>query len=106
LGAGGVVRNYEGDWVADISHYDVGGNALLAELRAIQMGLKFCRNKGYNNIVCKNDCLEVVELFNAGRDNTLHVYAIDILHIQDVRHEIDSITYLHWYMILGNKIYL
>jgi hypothetical protein len=57
---------------------------LLAELRAIQMKLEFCRRKDYNNIVCNSDYLEAVELFNVGRDNTLHVYVIDILHIRDV----------------------
>jgi hypothetical protein len=35
------VRNHEDDWVADISHYDVGGNVLLAELCYIQMRLDF-----------------------------------------------------------------
>jgi hypothetical protein len=32
-------------WVADFSHYEVGGDALLVELRAIRMELEFCRNK-------------------------------------------------------------
>jgi hypothetical protein len=41
LGPGGVVRNHEDDWVADISHYDVNGNVLLAELCVIQMRLDF-----------------------------------------------------------------
>jgi hypothetical protein len=64
------------------------------------MKLEFCRNKGHNNIVCDNDCLEVVELVNAGRDrmidnNTLHVYATYILHIINDIHETDSTTLAH-----------
>jgi hypothetical protein len=46
-----------------------------------------------NNIVCENDCLEVVELVNAGRDNnTLHVYATYILHIIDDLHKAVSLA--------------
>ncbi|KEH19689.1 hypothetical protein MTR_8g466640 [Medicago truncatula] len=55
-GAGGVVRNYDRDWITEFSHYEVGGGALLAELRAIQKGLDFCSNKGYVNIICESDC--------------------------------------------------
>ena len=35
LGAGGVVPNHDGDWIANFSHYEVGGDVLLAELRVI-----------------------------------------------------------------------
>jgi hypothetical protein len=67
LGTSVVVRNNESNWVVDFSHYKVGGEALLVELYVIQMRLEFCRNKSYNNIVCENDYLEVVELVNVGR---------------------------------------
>ena len=45
LGAGSVVRNHNGDWITGFSHYEDGGDALLAELRVIQTGLDFCRKK-------------------------------------------------------------
>jgi len=45
LGAGGVVRNHGGDWITGFSHYEVGGDALLDELRAIEIGLDFCSKK-------------------------------------------------------------
>jgi hypothetical protein len=35
LGAGGVIRNHEGEWIAGFSHYEVGVDALLAELSAL-----------------------------------------------------------------------
>jgi hypothetical protein len=68
---------------------------LLAKSCAIQIVLEFCRNKGYKNIVCESHCLEVVELFNAGWDNTLHVYASDIFYVIDVPHETDSTSLIH-----------
>ena len=95
LGAGVVVRNHDGDWIADFSHYEAGGDALLAELRAIQIGLNFCSLKGYANIICESDCLEAVDLLIAGCDHSLHTYAIDILHIKDALQENGNTTLVH-----------
>ena len=86
LGAGGVVRNHDEDWIADFFHYEAGGNALLAELRATQIGLDFCSKKGYVHIICESDCFEAVDLIIVGHDNALHIYAPDILHIKDALH--------------------
>ncbi|KEH36868.1 hypothetical protein MTR_2g023410 [Medicago truncatula] len=80
LGAGGVVRNHDGDWIAGFSHYEVGGDALLAELRVIQ----------------------IVDLITAGCDHTLHTYVTDVLHIRDALHENGNTQ--QWFMFLGNKI--
>jgi hypothetical protein len=57
---GGVVRNHKGDWMADFSHYEVEGDVFLVELCIIhiKIGLEFCRDKGYNNIVCEKNCIE------------------------------------------------
>ena len=45
LGAGGVVLNHDEDWKTGFSHCEVGGYALLTELRAIQISLDFCSKK-------------------------------------------------------------
>jgi len=50
LGAGGVVRNHDGDWIAGFSHYEVGGDVILAELRVIQIGLDFCSKKDMSTL--------------------------------------------------------
>ena len=68
LGVGGVTRNHDRDWIAGFSHYEAGGGGLLAELRAIQIGLDFCSKKGYVNIICESDCLDAVDLINDGHD--------------------------------------
>jgi len=95
LGAGGGVLNHDEDLIVGFSRFEVEGDVLLAELRAIQMGLDFCRNKGYNNIICESDCLEAIELFVVGRDHTLDTYVTDILHIRDILHENDNTTLVH-----------
>ena len=95
LGADGIVRNHDGDWIAGFSHYEVGGDALLVELLAIQIGLEFCSKKGYVNIIRESNCLEAIDLIIAGCDHTLHTYATDILHIRDVLHENGNTTLAH-----------
>ena len=60
----------------------------------------FVVKKGYVNIICESDCLEVVDLIIDGHDHTLHTYATDILHIRDVLHENENATLVH---VLGNK---
>ncbi|XP_024628672.1 uncharacterized protein [Medicago truncatula] len=94
-GVGGVVLNHDGDWITGFSHYEVEGDALLAELRAILICLNFCSRKGYVNIICKSDCFEVVDLIIDGHDHTLHTYATHILHIRDVLHENEKTTLVH-----------
>ena len=89
LGAGDVVCNHDGDWIAGL------GDALLAELRVIQIGLDFCSRKGYVNIICESDWLEAVDLIIASRDHTLHTYATDILHIRDALHGNENTTLVH-----------
>jgi len=39
--------------------------------------------------------LEAIDLIIAGRDHTLHTYAIDILHIRDALHANGNITLEH-----------
>jgi hypothetical protein len=51
FGVGAGVPDHDGDWIASFSLFEVEGDVLLAELRAIQMDLDFCCNKGYNNIM-------------------------------------------------------
>lgn len=67
-GVGGVVRNHDGDWIAGFFHYEDGGDALLAELRAIQIALDFCSKKCYVNVICESDCLEAVDPIIDGHD--------------------------------------
>jgi len=47
LDTGGVVCNHGGGWIVGFSYYEVGGDALLAELCAIQMSLDFCHKDYY-----------------------------------------------------------
>lgn len=74
LGASSVVYGANCNWITSFTHFEDGGDALLAELRAILMGLKLCYDIGYKAIVCECDCLEAVSLVNSRDDHSLHCY--------------------------------
>jgi len=95
LRVGVVILKHHEYWISEFSHYEVGGDALLAELRDIHIGLDLCQERGYNNINCVIDCLETVELFVASRDHTSHTYAPNILHLRDVLHKNGNTTLVH-----------
>ena len=95
LGAGGVIRNHEGEWVAGFSHYEVGGDALLAELHAIQIGIDICHNRGYTNVICESDCLETVKIFISSSSHNLHVHASTILQISEALQQEENYTLVH-----------
>lgn len=40
LGTGGVVCGHDGNWITRFTYFENGGNALLAELCAIQLGIE------------------------------------------------------------------
>jgi len=95
LGTGGVIRNHEGEWIAGFSHYEVGGDALLVELRAIQIGIDICHNRSYTNVICESDCLEVVKIFIGSSSHNLHVHASTILQIFEALQQEDNYILVH-----------
>jgi hypothetical protein len=86
LGAGGVLRGHEGNWIAGFTHFGNGGDALLAELRAIQLGIATCYDLGYTHFICESDCLEAIDLILNVTNASLHVYASVLLEISDALH--------------------
>jgi hypothetical protein len=88
--------NVDGSFLEDsLCHYEVGGDALLAELRAIQIGIDICHNRGYTNVICESDCLEAVKIFIGSGSHNLHVHASTILHISDALQQEENYTLVH-----------
>jgi len=100
LGVGGVVHNHDGDWIAGFSYYKAEGDALLTELRVIQIGLDFCSKKGYVNIICESDCLEAVDLIIVGRDHMLHIRLLTSFTLEMFYMEMEI---QHWCIFLEKK---
>jgi hypothetical protein len=64
-------------------------SSLFVELGAIQLGITTCNDLSYTNIICENDCLEVVDLIHNLEKASLHLYASVLLEISNVRSAID-----------------
>jgi len=86
LGAGGVICGHDGGWIAGFTHFENGGDALMPEPRAIQLGIATCYDLGYTSIICESDCLEAVNLIHNLENASLHVYASLLLEISDALH--------------------
>ena len=61
-GAGGVIRNDRGEWVAGFSAYLGHCTTMAAELKALQRGLNCARQLGVNRLEVRVDSKIVVEL--------------------------------------------
>ncbi|XP_057453395.1 uncharacterized protein LOC130745238 [Lotus japonicus] len=49
MGSGGLIRNHQGHWVCGFHSYLAGGSVLLAEARALKLGLQIAREQGICN---------------------------------------------------------
>nr|KYP44950.1 Putative ribonuclease H protein At1g65750 family [Cajanus cajan] len=63
MGMGGVIRDWAGMWRGGFSHGVLHGDALRAELLALEEGLVFCWDGGFRMVTCECDCLGAVKLF-------------------------------------------
>lgn len=89
---GGILWNHTGDWDVGFSYSQDGGDALLAELMAIERGLELCFSDGFSKIVCESDFLEGVNLFPMESTHVLYSYASIILKIADALQRSRSIS--------------
>jgi hypothetical protein len=86
LDAGGVFCGHDGNWITGFTHFINGGDALLAKFHAIQLGIATCYDLGYTHFICKNDCLEAIDLIFNVTNVSLHVYVYVLLEISDALH--------------------
>jgi len=95
LGAGGVLRGHDGNWIAGFAHFANGGDALLVELRVIQLGIATCYDLGYTHFICESDCLKAIDLILNVTNVNLHVYAYVLLEIKNaLHHEIVNLVHI------------
>jgi len=73
LGVGRVIRGHDGSWITRFTHFENDGDALLVELRAIQLGIATCYDFVYTNIICESGYLEAVNLIHNFENASLHV---------------------------------
>nr|KYP63921.1 Putative ribonuclease H protein At1g65750 family [Cajanus cajan] len=63
MGMGGAIRDWTGMWRGGFSRGALHGDALRAELLALEDGLSFCWEGGFRQVSCECDCLGAVMLF-------------------------------------------
>jgi len=83
LGAGGVYRGHDGNWIVGFTYFANGGDALLTELLAIQLGIATCYAIRCTNFICESDCLEAINLILNMTNVSLQVYVFVLLEISD-----------------------
>ncbi|KAF1862473.1 hypothetical protein Lal_00046569 [Lupinus albus] len=64
MGGGGVLQDHEGKWLSGLSANFGVGSLILAELMAMDQGLKLTRNLGCKQIILECDCLEAVQIIS------------------------------------------
>lgn len=62
IAAGGIIRDENGNWICGYSKFLGFGNALLAELWGIHIGLSICIDRGLHNILVESDSQLAVNL--------------------------------------------
>jgi len=71
-----------------------GGDALMAKLHAIQLGIATCYDLGHTSVICESDCLEAVNLIHNLENASLHEYASVLLEILDALHH-ETVNLVH-----------
>jgi hypothetical protein len=61
------------NWIVGFTPFVNGGDALLAELHAIQHEIATCYDLGYTHFICESDCLEAIDLILNVTNVSLHL---------------------------------
>ncbi|KAF7813020.1 reverse transcriptase [Senna tora] len=71
LGSGGIIRDDKGNHIISFSHYHGTGNVIIAELWALQLGIKLGVNLGLQKLEIESDSNAVIHLMeNQNLPNT------------------------------------
>src|ERR1044072_9484916 len=78
MGAGGLLRDHGGHWVAGFASHKPGCNPLLAEAEALHKGLMLAWRKGFRVVHCEVDSQELI---NKLQDHTVRRFMPILEHI-------------------------
>ena len=62
MGAGGLLHDHQGRWLAGFATHRPYGNALQAEALALHLGLQLAWSRGFREVLCEVDCKELITL--------------------------------------------
>ncbi|KAK7259161.1 hypothetical protein RIF29_24760 [Crotalaria pallida] len=82
-GYGGLLRDINGSWLCGFAgQYGVSNNIHM-EILAIFYGLEVAWNRGYRDVECRSNCLEVLHLIEDGCTQ-FHAYATIIFGVKEL----------------------
>lgn len=93
-GAGGVIRNWSGDWIKGFTHHISEGEVLQAELWGIFIGLKLAADLCIKKLEVESDSAVAVNLINSV-DHDLHPMATIIGNCRFLMQLFDSCHLSH-----------
>jgi ribonuclease HI len=100
-GFGGLLRNNAGEFLGGFYGTAVQPNVLYAEIMAILHGLEVRWNKGFRNVVCFSDSLQVVTLIKEGV-LPFHSFANELQKIVQLRRRSWNVLFEHM-LCEGNR---
>jgi ribonuclease HI len=96
IGAGGVIRDWSGNWVQGFSHYIGAGEIFEAEVWGLYIGLKMAVDLQLKNLLVESDSVMAVNLLNAV-DISLHPLATIIGNCRNLMKLFESCMINHVY---------
>ena len=81
IGAGGLIRDDKGNWLAGFSSNDGQGDVLIVELFAIYHRITLLLQHGYSKAIIESDSLEAIQLLTRRNELEIHEYSSLLLRI-------------------------
>lgn len=95
IGAGGLVRDHNGDFCVGFSSSDGVDDASKAEILAVLHGLDLTWNKGFRKVRCETDSLDVYNCFQLRVCPPLHPHSASLLEGLDLLHQSWDVSFSH-----------
>lgn len=84
MGGGGLILDSTSQWHGGFTWHGRGGDAFLAEAKALHEGLQYAWNQGHRMVICEVDCKELFSVLSSSSDWQVHVHALILGAIREM----------------------
>ncbi|XP_057446239.1 uncharacterized protein LOC130738288 [Lotus japonicus] len=84
MGCAAVVRDSRGAWLSATSVSYSYGSAFLAEILAVELGLRHALDIGHKSVSCLSDCSQALQALHAGTNITSYWNREEICRVRDI----------------------
>ncbi|XP_057426144.1 uncharacterized protein LOC130719541 [Lotus japonicus] len=92
MGCAAIVRDSCGNWLSAISVSYASGSAFLAEILAMELGLRHALEIGYTEASCSSDCSEVIHALHEGTNITSYWNREEICRVRAAMASMQHVT--------------